>query len=55
MKIMTELEAKFPGGSKNIRSMHLKTETSMALPIFVSDGNGLASIFTPSSYILGFF
>ena len=34
----TEILAKrYPGGWKNIRSIHLKTETSMSIPIHISN------------------
>ena len=32
------LRQKFPGGMRNIRSLHLKLGKSPAVPIFVSDG-----------------
>ena len=31
------LSKKYPGGWKNVRSIHLKTETSMSIPIHISD------------------
>lgn len=37
LQVTDILAKKYPGGFKNIRSIHLKTETSMAIPIHVSD------------------
>ena len=36
MKVIQTLGERFPGGYKNIRSLHIKTETSMAIPMHVS-------------------
>ena len=32
------LMKRYPGGWKNIRALHIKTETSMAIPIHISTG-----------------
>ena len=38
MKVIEVFEKRFPGGWKNIRSLHLKTEKSMAIPLYLSEG-----------------
>ena len=32
------LTKRYPGGWKNIRALHIKTETSIAIPIHISTG-----------------
>ncbi len=39
MKVTEVLEKRFPGGWKNIRSIHIKTEKSLAIPMYLSEGN----------------
>jgi hypothetical protein len=39
MKVLQTLEGKFPGGFNNIRSLHIKTEKSMAIPMHISTSN----------------
>ncbi len=38
LKVVKVLEQKFPGGWKNIRSIHIKTEKSLAIPMHLSAG-----------------
>lgn len=38
--VLKELAAKLPGGSGNIRNLHIKSETSPSLPLFVSLDEG---------------
>lgn len=41
MTVAKVLPQKYPGGWKNIRSLNLKTEKSMAIPLHISTGNFL--------------
>ena len=36
MRVIQILDQRFPGGFKNVRSLHLKTEKSMAIPVHIS-------------------
>jgi hypothetical protein len=45
IKVIEVLEKRFPGGWKNIRSMHLKTEKSMSIPLYLSEGKTQNTIF----------
>ena len=36
--VNSTLVKRYPGGWKNIRALHIKTETSMAIPIHISTG-----------------
>lgn len=38
LKTVVQLSQKFPGGSNNIRSLHIKTTSSASIPFFVSLG-----------------
>ena len=56
----TEILAKrYPGGWKNIRSIHLKTETSMSIPIHISNLSandvGFVDTTAPQKVRLNFF
>lgn len=43
LKTVEQLSQKFPGGPNNIRSLHIKTTSSTAIPFFVSLGMSCSS------------
>uniref|UniRef100_A0A8W8KHC7 Ribosomal L1 domain-containing protein 1 n=1 Tax=Magallana gigas TaxID=29159 RepID=A0A8W8KHC7_MAGGI len=45
LKTVEQLSLKFPGGSNNIRSLHIKTTSSASIPFFVSLDSGETVVF----------
>lgn len=48
--VNTVLNTRYPGGWKNVRAQHIKTEKSMALPIYANTRKSLYVIYMYRRY-----